>query len=348
MAKVQQTVGHDKVLVIYGEEAYLRHKWIHDTVEAWRSQWEQIGYDVAVWRYDLSVSDFAEIGDQISSLSLFSSHEIIIVDNALFLTSQVKGAERARQAFQDLLQSGAMDGETVRLILHVPEARLDARTTVYKLLQKHARLLEAKSLKGKERERWIREELSSRRLELLPTDLEALFYMLPQDLSSIAHTLDVLALYAEQGGIKRLSRDDLDALVPPTFSATVFKLIDLALQGKAQETFLTLADLMRQGEEPIKLLSILTRQIRQLALIIALSEQGKDSKTIAQTLGVHFFVVQKGQALVGKWSVASLRRLFSLATSLDVAIKSGEMDKGKALEYMLLAMVYRNIPQKIF
>lgn len=347
MKRVQDVFHDDKILVVFGEETYLREQWIHDAVEAWRTQWTNMGYTVSVERYDLSVSDFTAVIEHIRSFNLFSSHMIVIADEALFLTSQMKGADNARRALQEVLEGGVLDSDTVRLILHIPDGKLDARTTVYKLLQKHARLLEAKPLKGKERERWIQEELAARRITLSPQDMEALLYLLPTDLLSISHTFDVLALYAEQNGYKTLRRGDLEAMIPPTFSATVFRLIDTGLEGKAEETFLTLQDLLRQGEEPIKLLSMLMRHLRQLAMIIALAEQGTDAKTIAQTLGVHPFVVQKGLLHLGKWSVEALRGLFNLATSLDVSVKSGEIDKEKALEFLLLAMIHRHIPVTI-
>lgn len=347
MKRVQNAYHEDKILVIFGEETYLREQWIREAVEAWRTRWTNMGYAVAVERYDLSVVEFTAVTEHMRSFNLFSSHMIVIADAALFLTSNIKGADHARKALQEVLENGLFDSDTVRLVLHIPHGKLDARTTVYKLLQKHARLLEAKPLKGKERERWIQGELAARRITLSPDDLQALFYLLPMDLLSITHILDVLALYAEHNGYNTLSREDLEALVPPTFSTTVFRLIDTGLEGKAEEAFLTLHDLLRQGEEPIKLLSMLTRQFRQLAMIIALFEQGTDAKTIAQTLGVHPFVVQKGHSYLGKWSVELLRRLFNLAVSLDVSVKSGDVDKEKALEFLLLAMVHRHIPVSI-
>lgn len=347
MKRVQNAYHDDKILVIFGEETYLREQWMHEAVEAWRARWTNMGYRVTVERYDLSVSDFTVVTEHMRSFNLFGSHMIMIADEALFLTSHIKGADHARRALQELLESGVLDSDTVRLILNIPDGKLDARTTVYKLLQKHARLLEAKPLKGKERERWIQGELAARRITLSPGDMEALLYLLPNDLLSTKHILDVLALYVEQNGYHTLRWEDLEALIPPTFSATVFRLIDSGLEGKAEETFLILHDLLRQGEEPIKLFSILTRHLRQLAMIIALFEQGTDAKTIAQTLSVHPFVVQKGLLHLGQWSVEALRRLFNLATSLDVAVKSGEIDKEKALEFLLLAMIHRHIPVRV-
>jgi DNA polymerase III delta subunit len=88
---------------------------------------------------------------------------------------------------------------------------------------------------------------------------------------------------------------------------------------------LKLHRLLLSGESEIKLLSILLRHFRQVAVCLSLMERGvRDPKVMAPQIGVPPFFVPKIQALARGYDRATLDAVMRRLADCDYRLKTGE------------------------
>ena len=80
--------------------------------------------------------------------------------------------------------------------------------------------------------------------------------------------------------------DIVEKLVAKSLEQNIFSLVDSVLQRNLKNTMMIYHDLMRQNEEPIKILSVMAGQVRLMYQVKELSRQGYSQQKIASVLKV--------------------------------------------------------------
>src|SRR5699024_1628490 len=117
-----------------------------------------------------------------------------------------------------------------------------------------------------------------------------LLALLGPHLYHLTSELDKLSLYVGANG--ELTAEAIDLLTSRTLESNVFALIDKVMKNKMNESFSILYDLLKQREEPIKLLALLARQFRIIFHVKELEKQGHTQGQIAKRLKLHPYAVK--------------------------------------------------------
>ena len=94
------------------------------------------------------------------------------------------------------------------------------------------------------------------------------------------------------GGTGEITEDLIELLVPRTPEMDVFRLTDSYVAGNIGKTISIYHDLLRNGEEPIMLTSLIAGHIRLMIHVQSLRKKGYQQQQIAKTLHVHPYRVK--------------------------------------------------------
>src|SRR5699024_9658252 len=122
------------------------------------------------------------------------------------------------------------------------------------------------------------------------------------DYSRVKGELEKITLDVE----KESTTIDIDDLVSKSLEANGFSLTDLILKNQRQEAVETFRDLILQKEEPIKLLGLISSQLRLYYQTKILSSEGLRQDEIAKQLKVHPYRVKLALSAVSRYSLDNL------------------------------------------
>lgn len=143
-----------------------------------------------------------------------------------------------------------------------------------------------------------------------------------------------LAAFKGYTGVVSLA--DVAALVPRSAEAKVFLFTDAFSQHNKAQALWHLRQLWQDGEEPLMVLSVFARHVRQMLLAREMLDEGLTAEAVAKTLGGHPFVAGKLVAAASTFDPARLRELLVSCFDIDNKGKSGRADIAFALERMIV------------
>ena len=133
-----------------------------------------------------------------------------------------------------------------------------------------------------------------------------------------------------------ISVDLVEDLVAKTLEHDAFKMLNAYLANDASEALKIYHDLLRQKEEPIKLLGLLASNIRTMSNVFYLQKKGYHQQQIAKQLKIHPYRVQM---IAGQRNRPSeqrlLQALYSLA-NVDLQLKTTGGNRERHLELFLM------------
>lgn len=247
-----------------------------------------------------------------------------------------KGASRAgRAGFEKSLAEYIPHvPESTVLVLLLDEA-LDANNALLKTAQAHGKVIQSTLPKGAALESWISKRAKSIGVTITSDATTTLANFIGNQLRLLANELDKLATYVGEGGT--ISVDEVRKLSAQVQEARIFDLTDALAQRNRRQALDILHDLLTDGEPPLKLLSMMTSQVRSLLLVKELSQKGMRSAQIASTVGMAPFVVEKALRQVGKFTPAQLEGAYRQLLATDAALKRSRMTPEMALDLLVVS-----------
>ncbi|MDR3565220.1 MAG: DNA polymerase III subunit delta [Negativicutes bacterium] len=159
--------------------------------------------------------------------------------------------------------------------------------------------------------------------------------LMPQiSLGFLDKELEKLALYSTNNIISRKELTEIMAAVP---EVSVFAMLEALSQKQTGRALKLLEEQLSAGENAIRLLALLTRQVRMLWRSRELADQGLSSSHIAEQLGVPPFVGEKLLRQSHAFSATRLKETIQALAEADWHLKSGRADKF-VLERIIIEM----------
>jgi DNA polymerase-3 subunit delta len=219
------------------------------------------------------------------------------------------------------------------IVIVVTASALDKKKKLHTLLYKYAKVVELDKLAKGETRAWI-----SRRMAGLEKTIEdqAVTYLMERvgtDLSSLHNELE--KAYAYVGERKRITVEDLAALVGDLHLDSVFGLVDAVGEKNLDTALKTLKNIMAHGSAPLAILGMLARQLRLIWQAQCLVKKNTPRPQIAQMIGVPIFLMDKLISQTKKFSERELASGFEKMKSLDNLWKSSDVSQTLLLENLL-------------
>lgn len=247
----------------------------------------------------------------------------------------------------DLFKAGAADRETIAALLadlpeyvclvfvyDLIEYKPDARTKLAAAIKQAGTAVRFTRQEQGDLVDWIR-----RRFRALDHDIDSelaryLIFLCGDLMTGLISEIGKIGAYA---GHKIVTREDIDAVATPQLDAVVFQLTDAITAGSFDKAATVMGDLLHMGEPPIKLLSVLGRQLRQLYSARLAMEGRKGTGYLVELWGLRSaYPAQKLMDAARRFDLNWCRTAVIAAAKTDLAMKSQSGTNGEELLVELL------------
>lgn len=313
------------VYLLYGEEPFLIRQIEQAAVRHLLAE-EDRESSLFVYDQDPPATELANLVD---TPPFFGSKNLILIrDTRLFRAGNKSNEETSDNPGRD------PDEKIIRCLLNMPGfshivfsagEKVDKRRKLYKTIEKVGVVCEAAPLKSKDARVWIDAKMSgsgkvfsSAAMEELMTALS----LMPQiSLGFLDNEIDKLLLYA--GKEAKITPRHLQAVLSASPEVSIFSMIEALSQKRAKEALQLLAIQVNAGENLLRIVALLARQIRHLLYAKDLQAAGGHSRGIGERLGVPPFVAEKIINQGKGFPRATLRQALVDLAEIDRGLKNG-------------------------
>jgi len=316
------------------------------------------------WKYDSADEreKMSRLQVGLSSDSLFSSDKLLILKNVLSV-SKKKREKGSSDDEADEDKGSAKDDMILKYFakpkdgieLFIVEEGVDQRKKTYKdlvRLEKEgmAELKEFLLPVDRGFDAWIRQRIEKNGGQIKKDALDILSVSLGKGFSQRDRNKKVtqsynlweadneigkLVCFAEE---RDITKEDIELLVRSKVDMNIFSLTDSISRRDKQKAILMLNMQIEKGVNEIYILTMLIRQFRNLLIIKDLLEEGLSDSQVAQRAKMHPFVVKKTIEQCRNFKLPDLKKIYRKLYDADVAIKTGKMESGLALDLLVVSI----------
>jgi DNA polymerase-3 subunit delta len=324
------------VYLLYGEEVYfirqIEQAVIHSVLAP-----EEIDMNLLSLDKDPSINELIAL---IETVPFMGGKNVIIIRNtALFRPRKTGTGEPVEEKVEErLLKVISNMPDYTHLVLSTIE-KVDKRRKLFKFVEKYGTAVEVANIKGKDVRGWLTSKLAELNRKM---DSDAIEYFLgvisimPQvSLGFLHNELEKVDLFTE--GKPRISELDLVKIMSAIPEISIFSMIDAVSQKQLGKALQLMGEQLRSGEHPLKLISLLARQVRLMWQAKEMSNAGHDSREIAERLGLVPFIGEKLLKQSRNFTMDILKQATLALATADYELKSGKANKS-VLEEIVISM----------
>jgi DNA polymerase III subunit delta len=317
------------IYLLYGTETFLINETKHLLLNTVLEEEEK---DFNFTAYDLDETPIETALEDAETFPFLGEKKVIFLHNPKFLTAE-KVKEKMDHNLSRLEVYLKEPAPYTVLVISAPYEKLDERKKITKELKRTAVTVEAKKLNEHDLKNWIKERARINGIAFDPEALELLIALVGTNMFMITSEVDKLALYAS--GEKQINAEMVDRLVSRSLEQNIFTLIEKVVQRKPEDALRIYYDLLKQNEEPIKILALLAGQFRLIYQVKELSRRGYGQQQMAGFLKTHPFRVKLAAGQANQFSDEELTNLMSSLANADLQMKTGGMNKSLLIEMLL-------------
>ena len=320
------------VYLCFGPEKYRRNAFIQALTDALI---EPEHKEFAVSKFDLNEMPLSAVLEDAETMPFMSDRKLVIASNALFFTG-AKESSKVEHNMDMLLEYVKSPVDYTIIVFTVDADKLDERKKVVKAMKESDAVLPFLSMNPEELQTWVSQHARKLGFSFAADALELLILYTGGSLQALSGEMTKLSLFVGQEGA--VTVDIIDQMVARTTEQNVFILIEDIVQLRLERAFVILEELLKQREEPIKILMLIARQFRIIFQVKELGRQGYSHQQMASQIGLHPFAVKVAEGQAKKYDVNKLGRILGQLADLDYQMKSGLIDKVLGLELFLLKL----------
>jgi DNA polymerase III subunit delta len=185
---------------------------------------------------------------------------------------------------------------------------------------------------------WLAQRAQKRGGALAADALDALATAGDVDLRLLDQEIGKLVTYA---GGRPVSGSDVKKLVHSARAVDVFAMVDALGQRNGRRAIEQFHSLVDDGEPPVRLLTMITRQFRMLMQAKDLSERRAPVADVMRTLGVQKFLADKMLTQSRQFQMAQLETIYRRLLETDLNIKTGQVEPLLAIDILIAEIAAR-------
>lgn len=234
------------------------------------------------------------------------------------------------EKFGDYLAGGIP--ETTVLVL--VEGVVSGENPVFRSLSGKAAVKSFSLPRDTELQEWIRQRVADEGGTISPKAVQLLARTVGNNLWAMANEVNKLVLYASD---RKIEEEDVHILVAANNQqSSVFNMADAILEFKAEQAEQILQNLFLNGEAPVYLLYMLSRQLQQIVRIKEMKRLKLTNSEIQGKLNMRSdWVFKKTVDQSNRYTMERLKEVYKSILETDVAIKTGRLEPELALNVLV-------------
>lgn len=246
--------------------------------------------------------------------------------------------EQRREALMGIV-SDLPDYVCLVFVYDQTEYKSGGNTKLGKLLKKQAVTVHFQPQTQSDLNAWIRRRFKAYGKDIGNDLAEYLSFLCGGLMTGLSGEIDKVAFYASGSSI---TREDIDAVVDPVLDARVFEMTDGITQGDYPRAVRVLSDLFLMNTEPIMILSVLGRQMRQLWSARLILESRQSQSELAEIWEMKSsWAARRLMDSARRFDLPWCRRAVALCAQTDLEMKSTGLNSRELLTDLLLKLAVK-------
>lgn len=214
--------------------------------------------------------------------------------------------------------------------------KLDGRSKLLKAAKPRNYVFEAQPLKPAAMRSFTATEARRRKLKIDEAAIAALIDAIGTDLAALDDALERLSLYAGEG--QPINVSAVEACITRVRVESIWALVDAVSAQDRRLALKAAASLLDDREPPLRILSLLSRQIRMLGRARQALDDGASAEQAAAAAGAPPFKARELARAASRMDLTKLSRAFQVLCEADLTQKGGKCPPEAALEATILAL----------
>lgn len=314
-SQLKQQLGKlQNIVVVYGEDSYLRGRATQQIKDSLGLEFEQFNMDTLVG---------ASMDDIITSASVlpFMTGSRLVVAKDYHAPSGYE--QREREKFVKYAQSPVY---TTTLVFNV-----DVCSGVLADIPA-ADYIDCKKLPRNIIQKWITVYCKQRGKVISPYNAGLIAEYCLDDMTRINTETEKICCYSDG----EITTEDIDLMIEKDSELKLYELANHIAAKNADKAFAAARGLLAKGTTQTALVSSVYRTFRRM--FYATVSSGVSQKEMASYLGVQPFAVAKAKEVAQKFTQVKLRRALDICAEADRNIKNG-INGNAAVNYLILRLI---------
>ena len=323
----------------YGDEDYLKSFYASELVKSVINDSDGFGEFNRIV-LDTDSFDAAALENALASLPLMSERKIVEMRSPDISSWK----EREKNEFIDVLSRLDRYPHSV-LLVTVNRDCFDAGnppkkpSAVFKAVTKYLKPVAFELQSESKLVRWLERRAAQSGVEISPDAAALVVRTCGRDMRNLAGEADKLIAYTLSQGESSVKTEYIALVCSPSSSDDAFELANAVIAGDRQRALAALLRYKQRKEEPVAVLSSVSRTMCELLSSAVIIEGGGDKKDIASALKIHEYRAELYKSAVTGVNPDRLRAALERCRKADLQLKT------TTLGYIALERLISTIPQ---
>ncbi|NDI33763.1 DNA polymerase III subunit delta [Chengkuizengella sediminis] len=317
------------IYLCYGTEKFLMNEFIQFLTNEFI---DPVHKDFALIHFDLTETSIDQVVEDVETLPFMVPNKLVIAKNASFLTG-TRDKSKIEHQIEKLEKYINSPVDYSVLVLYVNAEKLDERKKIVKLLKKQNYIISFPSLKPNELSKWVQNRVKKNGSYISQQAIETFILYAGTNLQTLDGEIEKCCLFA--GVDQEITSEMIQQLVVRSTEQNIFILVDEIVKKKLDKALTIFYTLLKQKEEPIKIVSLIARQFRIILQVKELSSKGYSQYQVSSQLSIHPYAVKIADGQGKLYQEEHLVDILDKLAELDFQMKSGQVDKVLGVEKFL-------------
>ena len=269
--------------------------------------------------------------DSVESFPMMSEHTLVHVDDVDLFKLPEGEREKIGETLSDI-----PDWCTVIFTYETVNWKPDKRLKkLWEPIQNHGLIVDFEKQNQRELISWVSRHFLSQGKRISNDLCSYLIEITDGTMTSLSGEIRKIVSYS---GADEIRKSDIDAVTEPVLDAVVFQMTDFLSEGKYEQAFMKLQQLLKMQQEPIQILGAVGGHFRRISTARVLLDHGRNASELAKLYGIPDYPARKSMEAARRLKPEFCKKAAELILQTDERMKTSFDDQGRLLELVILQL----------
>tara|TARA_Y100000996_G_scaffold413970_1_gene403584 strand:+ start:588 stop:1559 length:972 start_codon:yes stop_codon:yes gene_type:complete len=273
----------------------------------------------------------SEFLSAVLTVPFMANKRVVIVSNLISKLNSKKVLDDSE--WSDIVEQLKLVPDSTDLVFR--EYDFDKRNYLFKKISNLCDIRHFPLLRPNELKQWVTDKVNNMGMTIDLKAVNLIVDFIGSDLRTIDSELNKLSLYSDEGLI---TESDVQVMVAYVKDQSIFRLVDLALEGRNSEALKITQILLNYGSSPNMIVRMMQRQLRLLLIASDLRKRNIKTSEFSQRLSLSGYPLQKTLEMERRFAFSKLLEIYNLILNSDIRVRSGLMTDVNSLDLLISEM----------